>query len=426
MLALDVNVLASKLQQQSLKEGETTPSNIKLIQQSDSGYKLSESTQARLGAVGQGKNVWTVTVNNRVDELGTQTSEDQELNAGFKHLTCSDEDGAHCQDGSDGSKERPKKRHCRSMTVPQETEISIPPTKSTWKPQGSRLWKPVAIGATGAKFDMRSVHWLDTCPTGRRFEFNAVQNARQCERGNLTPDNVLTPPESPVSRPNSVYSDGAISPFSSDAAYHSSFYHHHHHPHPADFPIRSLSFEDQISSPAMGGMVFHSGSVNSVPGITSSMPSSPHHRSRVPRCRSQPSFYDRKSGRRRRRDSRPMLNFNKMTETAYGHPMPEHLAGPHEQAPGSRFHDALETVMRLLPIASSPRDCDSNFGNREMTPLSPARDTDSTSCESVLADSDTGSISTKPVKLLGEDDDEMDMEVFQLTEELDLEQIENH
>lgn len=84
-----------------------------------------------------------------------------------------------------------------------------------------------------------------------------------------------------------------------------------------------------------------------------------------------------------------------------------------------------------MPIASSPRDCEIpvhghlpvKHGN------SPMHELESTARDNVsmvtAADEETGNCG--PVKLLGEDDDdETDMEVFQLTEELDLEQIENH
>ena len=87
--------------------------------------------------------------------------------------------------------------------------------------------------------------------------------------------------------------------------------------------------------------------------------------------------------------------------------------------------------MSLMPIASSPRDSEMpisghlpvNHGN------SPIHELESNIRDNVsmipAADEQTGSCG--PVKLLGDEDgDETDMEVFQLTEELDLEQIENH
>ena len=211
------------------------------------------------------------------------------------------------QECEQGTVDRPKKRHCRSMTVPQETEINIPPAKSSWQPQGSGLWKPVGLychrsmAGNSAKWDVRSVQW--TQPDSRYYEFSSLAY-RQTDTGHVTPDDLLTPPESPVPRPNSVYSDGAISPFTGDPFldYQNKLY-----GAPEGFRHRSLSVEDKISNAITPCPISTGGNISSIP-------SSPHHRQRVPRCRSQPTFYDRKSGRRRRRDCRPTLNFNKMTE----------------------------------------------------------------------------------------------------------------
>lgn len=93
----------------------------------------------------------------------------------------------------------------------------------------------------------------------------------------------------------------------------------------------------------------------------------------------------------------------------------------------SRFRTELDSAMSLMPIASSPRDSDLSAYSivQSQHGTSPIHELESTSRDNVSvvnrAD-DSG-----PVKLLGDDDqDEVDMEVFQLTEELDLEQIENH
>ena len=128
--------------------------------------------------------------------------------------------------------------------------------------------------------------------------------------GHITPEDFLTPPESPIPRPSSaVYSDGAISPLGApwlDFSHQQLFNKHE------AFRNRSLSMEDKISCNSCASMCVTS--FSSVPVSINAIPTSPHHRYRIPRCRSQPSFYDRKSGRRRRRDSRPTLNFHKMTE----------------------------------------------------------------------------------------------------------------
>ena len=80
--------------------------------------------------------------------------------------------------------------------------------------------------------------------------------------------------------------------------------------------------------------------------------------------------------------------------------------------------------MSLMPIASSPRDT-------EMPPMCNFSVERPESLDSRSEDLSTGGEPTEeenspgPVKLLG-DDDEGEPDMFQLTEELDLEQIENH
>ncbi|XP_045190369.1 protein FAM53A-like [Mercenaria mercenaria] len=437
MLALDVNLLTNKLQKQSLEEGPTSTSNIKLINH-DAGFKLSESAQAKLGA--GGKKLFTVSLGSDTGaktKTGEFTVPSMPKSTAVTKIMCSHKKPMHLCPLCDSSvannqvlSDRPKKRHCRSISVPQETEINVPPAKSTWQPQGSGLWKPVAMtmrnsSRTGldGKWDVRTVRWSPSdC---RNYEFSSLAPSvqRHMETGHITPEDFLTPPESPVPRPNSVYSDGAISPFTSD-----SYTDYYKVNHIQEFRNRSLSVEDKISCSS----VTYTGSASNVHSMNSSVPSSPHHRYRIPRCRSQPSFYDRKSGRRRRRDCRPTLNFNKMTETAYGHPRrSDCLATPNKERLSSRFHAELENAMSLMPIASSPRDSDVpihghipvKHGNSPIHELeSNIRDN-----VSMLTTADDEMGNCGPVKLLGDDDgDETDMEVFQLTEELDLEQIENH
>lgn len=87
--------------------------------------------------------------------------------------------------------------------------------------------------------------------------------------------------------------------------------------------------------------------------------------------------------------------------------------------------------MSLMPIASSPQDSDIPIHTHIPIKLgnSPIHELESNIRDNVsmatVADDEAGNIG--PVKFLSDDDqDENDMEVFQLTEELDLEQIENH
>lgn len=214
---------------------------------------------------------------------------------------------------------RPKKRHSRSMSVPQETEINIPPAKSTWQPQGSNIWKPVAVAAMGNRnchsmnFPREASFSRTFTQTPTDFQFHETLN-RHSLSGHITPDDFLTPPESPVPRPSSaVYSDGAMSPLGApwlDFNQQQVLSKHD------AFRNRSLSFEDKISCSSSASSVSVT-SFSSVPLSINAIPTSPHHRHRIPRCRSQPSFYERKCGRRRRRDCRPTLNFHKMTEVKF-------------------------------------------------------------------------------------------------------------
>ena len=94
------------------------------------------------------------------------------------------------------------------------------------------------------------------------------------------------------------------------------------------------------------------------------------------------------------------------------------------QGKGSR----LENSMSLTTIASSPHDYDllPHCSLKHRVKNSPINELDTSMCDNLPEERTVGG-SCAPVKFLGDDDqDENDMEVFQLTEELDLEQIENH
>jgi len=252
-----------------------------------------------------------------------------------------------CQDVARQSVTRPKKRSCRSTEKTEETEYNIPPAKSSWQPKSTGLWKPVTLTSVRGQcsegyrqFDVRTVRWSPIDCNNYQFSSLAPSLQKHRETGHITPDDLLTPSESPVprpssvysdgsnpiSRPNSVYSDGALSPFHHD----SSFCEYSHNRIQAnDFRHRSLSVEEKISNIHAFANSGNSGipenalsnSASAIAGILPGghmiAPTSPHHRHRPPRCRSQPTLYDRKSGRRRRRDHRPTLNFNKMTEVGW-------------------------------------------------------------------------------------------------------------
>ncbi|KAH3705445.1 uncharacterized protein LOC127859832 [Dreissena polymorpha] len=461
MLALDVNLLTSQLQKQCLDD------KAGLQPMSSDGLKLSESAQAKLGPGNGGKEVWTMPLN--AAPLSAGNKDGDERRGLHRHPNVSINSQAvigerkipASYDHSFQGDPRPKKRNC----VPSETEYNIPPAKSSWQPQGTALWKPVAV-QSGRNFscsirdrmfnaqadqwshsDLRNFHFSSIAPCGQRHR----------DTGHITPEDLLTPPESPVSRPNSVYSDGsaplsrpnsvysdgAVSPYMGMGDPHACWdMSHDRMRHVQEFRNRSLSVEDRISmnSGNFGGLVCNmSGSAGALQGsayqlaaVNGSVPSSPHHRSRVPRCRSQPSFLDRKTARRRRRDLRPTLNFSKMTETAYGHSRRSEKV---TERLSLGFQSGLENTTCLATIASSPHDPDHmmqlehvfaasnshtvvNFHTK-----SPLEELENANRDSVSMSEYCGG-NSGPVKLLG-DLDEDDMEVFQITEELDLKQIEN-
>ena len=201
----------------------------------------------------------------------------------------------------------PKKRHCRSLSVPVDG-----PTPTKWQPQQSQVWKPITIVDSTSPAFTPNFSVVNLANNSRTYN---TQGAGFVSIGGSTGENfggIFTPPESPVPRPSSASTccgqhDGMFSPLNAPWLDPFSFSHHKHHA----FDHRSLSLEDQISTCSSS-----SSSTASVPAFISSHQSSPH-RHRIPRCRSQPSvLHDRKYGVKRRReyDHRPALNFHKMKE----------------------------------------------------------------------------------------------------------------
>ena len=94
------------------------------------------------------------------------------------------------------------------------------------------------------------------------------------------------------------------------------------------------------------------------------------------------------------------------------------------QGHNSTFHDELENVMSLMPIASSPRDNDVTTlqQNTYIKQNSPIHELVTSDRDNIMVTEESGTGIKEPVKLLGEDDDIM----FPMTEEIDLEQIESH
>ncbi|XP_060073281.1 protein FAM53A-like [Ylistrum balloti] len=441
MLAVDV--LTEQLRDQTIDEQAKKTSQIKLIQASD-GYKLSKNAEATIA--GSGKKVWTVQLNSAAGKDLLSESLRQGLNTAPPIANLASD-----QSGDLGPPQNapapPKKRHCRSLTVPVPPERPTP--SSSWQPQESRLWKPVAVISSERTQSEATVMPVNFCGSDATLGHRTCESVGgiptgmcNCEQSFAVPSDIFTPPESPVPRPSSTSTcsgrhDGTFSPLGAP------WLEHCQRRYDA-FQSRSLSFEDQISCSSS------SGSTPSVPGCVHSQqslsqPYHPHHHHhhhhhhRIPRCRSQPSMtHDRKYGLKRRRDyDRPTLNFRKMTETAYQQiPRSESLSSRQglKEKRVSKFHEELESVMSLMPIASSPMDTDLPIKRMMVARNSPISEMDSGRSDSAeFLDSEASdSLGEGPVKLLGEGceeceagDDEVE-EIFTLPEDLDLEQIENH
>lgn len=237
----------------------------------------------------------------------------------------------------------PKKKHCRSLSVPADT----PPMATSPQVEGARVWRPIPIAAmttphNAAVLDNRNLTHAFPAPfhDARTFSsFTAVGTSGTASRfhrdfkvpghhpsalcgcprvpvapsplsvdsGRETTSDLQTPPCSPVPRPSSATSvcSHASSCFSASWLDSS--------PGRLRSEVlqsRSLSCEEQIST----GFAAGCGSTPSFVGA-GSVPLSPC-RSKIPRCHSQPCvLHDRRCGKKRRRDSdRPTLDFHKMTE----------------------------------------------------------------------------------------------------------------
>lgn len=387
---LTMDILAKKFREQSLEESNNqNSSQIKFIHPGE-GFRLSRNAEARLA--GADKKVFTVQLNSneRDNVLGGSPFESYPEN--YRDQSVCDKN-ANCQ------VDPPSKRHCRSLSVPAD---KMCPQK--WQPQETQVWKPVAVISSDRQhptnpcylnpshysdLTQQTSDFISIAPTNFHFEPGGGQ-------GLHIPPDIFTPPESPVPRPSST---------STCSGRHDVSYLKLH-----AFDNRSLSYEDQISSSSSAG------STPSVPVFIGSVQSSPH-RHRIPRCRSQPSvLHDRKYGVKRRRDhdQRPALNFLKMTEKG-------------RVSRVSRFHEELESVMSLMPIASSPLDKDVPLSRAMESSTSPITEMEQGRTSSAeFLDRDPNDLEEEdgPVKLLG-DSDEVE-EIFTLQEDLDLEQIETN
>ncbi|XP_012936797.1 uncharacterized protein LOC101853422 [Aplysia californica] len=258
----------------------------------------------------------------------------------------------------------PKKKHCRSLSVPPEGPVSLP---TPGKEPGAKIWRPIAViplsnSATDSKdrdfvypsnamsamvcppFNESSVttgKWLPRLTSSGGFvkllppkssaSSPSVPSSPSVDSGHFTTSDLQTPPGSPVPRPASAASSDTSSFSSLGSPWLE--YSPLRGPRVRVLENRSLSLEDRISGSAS--------SAASTPSFHSGF--DPSHRCRssssqdgagegcgevgggpcgglggiIPRCHSQPCvLHHRRCGKKRRRDcdNRPNLNFNKMTE----------------------------------------------------------------------------------------------------------------
>ncbi|XP_068131841.1 protein FAM53A isoform X2 [Hyperolius riggenbachi] len=295
----------------------------------------------------------------------------------------------------------PTKRHCRSLSEPDE----LSRCRSPWKPGNSKVWTPVSKRRcnSGGSTTLQRCNSQNSATLQRSTSVGLQQSA-----ASLNNNNLFTAPTcntSPVPRPSSAssgYVDSSEGSTTSSIRWTSSA--------PCEFsPRRRLSLsQEHITEPG-----------DILPSANSTPTSTPELRRRqgLLRCRSQPCVLnERKTRLKRRRDedvrwNRPSIDFLKMTRTS--------------KSLGSLdYEDDDEEDSHLKTIVSSP--CDSNDLMNIITPgSSPVKDT---------ADEGTQSRDYKREATVSEseedlsdsecsEDETMDQRNYT---DLDLEQIENN
>ncbi|CAL1533063.1 unnamed protein product [Lymnaea stagnalis] len=464
-------LITEKLQNQRLEESPQTSCSNKLPQVTlESPAKSTCQPQSSKLAV-KGKNVWALSLESERQGRHEFGSPDDKSALGppekvQSSLTsiCRHKKHRHlCQfcDSAPGTPTAPpKKKHCRSLSVPPDGAMVLPAPS---KDPGGKIWKPIAVIPRSNNniqdkdtnhlpaYTSVSSKWFPTITSGFKL-VPVIPPPLSVDSGHYTTSDLQTPPGSPVPRPASAASETSFSSLGSAWLDYS--------------PIRnrvrvlenrSLSCEDRISgSSSTTSMPCVHGSTDSSSGCCSSSQdgSSSCSSSGIPRCHSQPCvLHHRRCGKKRRRDcDRPTLNFNKMTETAYSHSHrrsePWSTAIHDQQLGLSSYKDILDNSrigFGLNPIASSPLDSElpvmtRHLGDPELThaasialPLTPP---DHSSPSFLL-----------PVGVGGTEDDEEEEEeeeeidhtncnchdsrtddgvgLFQMND-LDLEQIESH
>lgn len=222
----------------------------------------------------------------------------------------------------------PKKKHCRSLSVPPDNLI---PFQAPTRDHGGKIWKPIAVipqsnnnvqdnkdrNLLPVIHTGESAKWLPKLSSGFKL-VPVVPSPPSVDSGHYTTSDLQTPSGSPVPRPASAASDTSFSSLGS--AWHD------YSPMKSRTRVlenRSLSCEDRISGSSSTNSIscFHGSAEHSSQCCSSSSSqgdSSICGSSGIPRCHSQPCvLHHRRCGKKRRRDcDRPTLNFIKMTEVS--------------------------------------------------------------------------------------------------------------
>lgn len=201
----------------------------------------------------------------------------------------------------------PTKRHCRSLSEPDE----LSRCRSPWKPCSSRVWTPVSKRRcnSGGSATLQRCNSHGSATLQRSTSINMLQHTSKHTLSlNNSIFNITSFNTSPVPRPSSA-SSGFV-----DSSEGSTSSVRWNSTGPFDFnPRRRLSLSQEHITE----------SANLLPSASSSPTSTPElsRRQGLLRCRSQPCVLnERKCGLKRRREedvrwTRPSLDFLKMTRT---------------------------------------------------------------------------------------------------------------
>ncbi|NXH10411.1 FA53A protein, partial [Bucco capensis] len=243
----------------------------------------------------------------------------------------------------------PTKRHCRSLSEPDE----LARCRSPWKPGSSKVWTPISKRRcnSGGSATLQRCNSHGSSTLQRSTSISLPQNTLALNNNNNNGFTIPTFTTSPIPRPSSASSgfvdssEGSSS--SSSARWHSAG--------PCDFnPRRRLSLSQEHIS-EKGNLL---PSANSTPTSTPEL----SRRQGLLRCRSQPCVLNEKKSRlKRRREedvrwNRPSLDFWKMTRTLKNS----------KSLCSLDYEDDDDDDTQMKTIVSSP--CDSNDLMNIITP----------------------------------------------------------